>query len=54
VLEVLATEKGARNDLTAWAKLGGHELVNQKKKMMYLHFGSGKGKFFCNALYPYG
>ncbi|MFN7249429.1 MAG: sulfurtransferase TusA family protein [Anaerobacillus sp.] len=27
VLEIHATDKGAKNDLTAWAKSTGHELV---------------------------
>jgi tRNA 2-thiouridine synthesizing protein A len=27
ILEVHATDKGAKNDLTAWAKSSGHELV---------------------------
>lgn len=27
VLEVLTTDKGAKADLSAWAKAGGHELV---------------------------
>ena len=28
ILEVLATDKGALNDLSAWAKSGGHELLS--------------------------
>ncbi|MBM7569030.1 sulfurtransferase TusA family protein [Paenibacillus sacheonensis] len=28
VLEVHATDKGAKNDLTAWAKSTGHELLS--------------------------
>ena len=27
VLEIHATDKGAKNDLAAWAKSGGHELL---------------------------
>lgn len=27
ILEVHATDKGSKNDLTAWASSGGHELV---------------------------
>ncbi|MDT8862208.1 sulfurtransferase TusA family protein [Alkalihalobacillus sp. MEB130] len=32
VLEVQATDKGAKNDLTAWASSGGHELVSDKEE----------------------
>lgn len=35
VLEVHTTDKGAKNDLTAWAKSVGHELLNIKRKTMY-------------------
>ncbi len=28
ILEVQATDKGAKSDLTAWAKSSGHELLN--------------------------
>ena len=27
ILEIHTTDKGAKNDLTAWAKSGGHELL---------------------------
>ena len=27
VLEIHTTDKGAKNDLTAWARSGGHELL---------------------------
>ncbi|MED3963005.1 sulfurtransferase TusA family protein [Niallia taxi] len=30
VLEVHTTDKGALNDLTAWAKSGGHELIKHE------------------------
>ncbi|WP_026582673.1 sulfurtransferase TusA family protein [Bacillus sp. J33] len=30
VLEIHATDKGAKNDLTAWAKSGGQELIKQE------------------------
>lgn len=30
VLEVHATDKGAKNDLTAWVKSGGHELIKHE------------------------
>lgn len=29
ILEILATDKGSCNDLTAWAKAGGHEMLEQ-------------------------
>ena len=32
VLEVLVTDKGALNDITAWAKSGGHTIVEQKEE----------------------
>ena len=32
VLEVLVTDKGALNDFTAWAKAGGHTIVEQKEE----------------------
>lgn len=32
VLEVHATDKGAKNDLTAWAKSTGHELVKDTEE----------------------
>ncbi|ARK30669.1 sulfurtransferase TusA family protein [Halalkalibacter krulwichiae] len=32
VLEIQATDKGAKNDLTAWANSGGHELVSDKEE----------------------
>ena len=32
VLEVHATDKGSKNDLTAWAKSGGHELVKHEEE----------------------
>ncbi|MED3850981.1 sulfurtransferase TusA family protein [Priestia megaterium] len=31
VLEIHATDKGAKNDLTAWAKSGGHELLQTEE-----------------------
>jgi tRNA 2-thiouridine synthesizing protein A len=31
ILEVLATDKGAKNDLTAWASSTGHKLVESKE-----------------------
>ncbi|WP_322552279.1 sulfurtransferase TusA family protein [Priestia megaterium] len=31
VLEIQATDKGAKNDLAAWAKSGGHELLHTEE-----------------------
>lgn len=31
ILEVHATDKGSKNDLTAWAKSGGHELLKDEE-----------------------
>ncbi|WP_195696437.1 sulfurtransferase TusA family protein [Priestia megaterium] len=31
VLEIHATDKGAKNDLAAWAKSGGHELLQTEE-----------------------
>ncbi|WP_456271040.1 sulfurtransferase TusA family protein [Bacillus sp. AK031] len=43
VLEVLTTDKGAKNDLTAWAKSGGHELVDHKEENDVFTFWIKKG-----------
>ncbi|RIW34723.1 hypothetical protein D3H55_09435 [Bacillus salacetis] len=43
VLEVLATDKGAKNDLTAWAKSGGHELIDYKEENDVFTFWIKKG-----------
>ena len=32
VLEVLVTDKGALNDIPAWAKSGGHTIIDQKEE----------------------
>lgn len=32
VLEIHATDKGAKNDLTAWASSSGHELLSDKEE----------------------
>lgn len=32
VLEIYATDKGAKNDLTAWAKSSGHELLKHEEE----------------------
>ncbi|MFF2876067.1 sulfurtransferase TusA family protein [Gottfriedia sp. NPDC057991] len=31
VIEIHATDKGAKNDLSAWAKSGGHELLKYEE-----------------------
>ncbi|MFD1361067.1 sulfurtransferase TusA family protein [Lentibacillus salinarum] len=38
ILEVHATDKGAKSDLTAWAKSGGHELVDEAEEGDVLKF----------------
>lgn len=38
VLEVLVTDKGALNDFTAWAKAGGHTILEQKEEAGVLYF----------------
>ena len=38
VLEVLATDKGALNDFSAWAKSGGHTILEQKEEAGVLKF----------------
>ncbi|MBU8908702.1 sulfurtransferase TusA family protein [Desertibacillus haloalkaliphilus] len=43
VLEVHATDKGAKNDLTAWAKSGGHELIEDREEDGVLMFWIKKG-----------
>lgn len=32
ILEIHATDKGAKNDLTAWAKSGGHEFIKHEEE----------------------
>ncbi|WP_068672202.1 sulfurtransferase TusA family protein [Oceanobacillus sp. Castelsardo] len=32
VLEVQVTDKGALNDIPAWAKSGGHSIINQREE----------------------
>lgn len=32
ILEVHATDSGAKSDLTAWAKSGGHDLLQEKEE----------------------
>lgn len=43
ILEVHATDKGAKNDLAAWSKSGGHELVNDTEENGVLKFWIKKG-----------
>lgn len=43
VLEILTTDKGAKNDLTAWAKAGGHELLNHDENGDVYTFWIKKG-----------
>ncbi|UTE72349.1 sulfurtransferase TusA family protein [Rossellomorea marisflavi] len=43
VLEIHATDKGAKSDLTAWAKSGGHELVMHEEDGDVLKFWIKKG-----------
>ncbi len=38
VLEVLVTDKGALNDFAAWAKGGGHTILEQKEAAGVLTF----------------
>ncbi|WP_394235890.1 sulfurtransferase TusA family protein [Niallia oryzisoli] len=43
VLEVHTTDKGAKNDLSAWAKSGGHELLKHAEENNVLKFWIKKG-----------
>jgi len=43
VLEIYATDKGAKNDLAAWAKSGGHELIKHEEENGVLKFWIKKG-----------
>ncbi|WP_426452118.1 sulfurtransferase TusA family protein [Paenibacillus sp. S-38] len=43
VLEVHATDKGAKNDLAAWAKSGGHRLLADREEDGVLKFWIQKG-----------
>lgn len=38
VLEIHTTDKGAKNDLPAWAKSGGHELLKHEEENNVLKF----------------
>ncbi|ARK28843.1 sulfurtransferase TusA family protein [Halalkalibacter krulwichiae] len=43
VLEIHATDIGAKNDLAAWAKSGGHELLSDTEEDGVLKFWIKKG-----------
>ncbi|WP_400247384.1 sulfurtransferase TusA family protein [Niallia sp. JL1B1071] len=43
VLEIHTTDKGEKNDLTAWAKSGGHELLKYEEANDVLKFWIKKG-----------
>jgi tRNA 2-thiouridine synthesizing protein A len=43
ILEVHSTDKGAKNDLSSWAKSGGHELLNHIEEDGVLKFWIKKG-----------
>jgi tRNA 2-thiouridine synthesizing protein A len=43
VLEIHATDKGAKNDLTAWAQSGGHELLKDEEDNGVYKFWLKKG-----------
>lgn len=43
VLQILATDKGAKADLTAWAKSGGHEMMDSQVEGEVLKFWIKKG-----------
>ncbi|WP_413299188.1 sulfurtransferase TusA family protein [Bacillus sp. 1P10SD] len=43
ILEIHTTDKGAKNDLAAWAKSGGHELLKYEEEGTVLKFWIKKG-----------
>ncbi|HWO96691.1 MAG TPA: sulfurtransferase TusA family protein [Bacillus sp. (in: firmicutes)] len=43
ILEIHTTDKGAKNDLTAWAKSVGHELLKHEEESDVLKFWIKKG-----------
>jgi len=43
VLEVHTTDKGAKNDLPAWAKASGHTVIDMKEENGVLMFWIQKG-----------
>ncbi|MGP4059425.1 sulfurtransferase TusA family protein [Halobacillus litoralis] len=44
VLEIQATDQGAKSDLTAWAKSGGHELLQHEEDNGVFKFWIQKGE----------
>ncbi|HLR66734.1 sulfurtransferase TusA family protein [Virgibacillus alimentarius] len=38
ILEIHTTDEGSKSDLTAWAKSGGHELLEQTKEDQVFKF----------------
>lgn len=44
VLEIHTTDKGSINDMTAWTKSGGHELVQLEEENGIYKFWIKKGK----------
>ena len=43
IIQILATDKGAKADMTAWAKSGGHELLDTQEEEGVLKFWIKKG-----------
>ncbi|MCM3598106.1 sulfurtransferase TusA family protein [Metabacillus idriensis] len=43
ILEIHATDTGAKNDLSAWAKSGGHELLEHNEENGVFKFYLKKG-----------
>ncbi|WP_026561179.1 sulfurtransferase TusA family protein [Bacillus sp. J37] len=43
ILEIHVTDKGAKSDLTAWAKSGGHEFLMHEEEDQVLKFWIKKG-----------
>ncbi|MBM7571901.1 sulfurtransferase TusA family protein [Aquibacillus albus] len=43
IIEIHATDKGAKSDLAAWAKSGGHELLKDTEEDGVLKFWVKKG-----------
>ncbi|GKV56231.1 UPF0033 protein YrkI [Sporosarcina sp. NCCP-2222] len=43
VLEIQTTDKGSVADLSAWAKSGGHEMIDQKEEAGVFTFWIKKG-----------
>ena len=43
VLEIHATDKGAKSDLVAWTKSGGHELIDSQEENNVFKFWIKKG-----------